>query len=100
VLAKGNIDIISQFIADLCLGNPLEIGEEFLQYIFDRLEVSLWCEPAKTGLAILSGEIFNEHVTRDGTVLLQALRGRDAFTRHKISWIWSAFWGGKRAEAP
>ena len=47
-----NIDIISQFIADLRLGDPLEAGEEFLQYVFDRLEVRLWCEPARTGLAV------------------------------------------------
>jgi hypothetical protein len=73
-----NIEIISQFIADLRLGDPLEAGEEFLQYVFDRLEVRLWCEPARTGLAVPSGEVFNEHVARDGAVLLQALRGRDA----------------------
>jgi hypothetical protein len=68
-----NIDIISQFIADLCLGDPLEAGEEFLQYVFDRLKVRLWCEPARTGLAVPSGEVFNEYVARDGAVLLQAL---------------------------
>jgi hypothetical protein len=75
-----NIDIISQFIADLRLGDPLEAGEEFLQYVFDRLEVRLWCEPARTGLAVPSSEVFNEHVARDRAVLLQALRGRNALT--------------------
>jgi hypothetical protein len=75
-----NINIISQFIADLCLGDPLEAGEEFLQYVFDRLEVRLWCEPARTRLAVLSSEVFNEHVARDRAVLLQTLRGRNALT--------------------
>jgi hypothetical protein len=95
-----NIDIISQFIANLYLGDPLEAGEEFLQYVFDRLEIRPWCEPARTGLTVPSGKVFNEHVARDGAVLLQALRGRDAFIRHETSWVRSAFCGGKRAEAP
>ena len=34
-----NVDITSQFIADPRLGDPLEAGEGFLQYIFDRLKV-------------------------------------------------------------
>ena len=80
-----NIDIISQSIAHLCLGDPLEADEEFLQYVFDQLEVRPWYEPARTGLALPSGEVFNEHVARDGAVLLQALRGRDVFTRHETS---------------
>jgi hypothetical protein len=75
-----NIEIISQFIADLRLGDPLEAGEEFLQYVFNRLEARLWYEPARTGLAVPSSEIFNEHVARDRAVLLQALRGRNVLT--------------------
>jgi hypothetical protein len=73
-----NIDIISQFIAGLRLGDPLEAGEEFLQYVFDRLEVRLWCEPARTELTVLSSEVFNEHVARNRTVLLQVFRDRNA----------------------
>jgi hypothetical protein len=65
-----NTDIISQFIADLRPGDPLESGEEFLQYVLDRLEVRPGCEPASTGLAVPSGEVFDKHVARGRAVLL------------------------------
>jgi hypothetical protein len=34
----------------------------------------------QNGLAVLSSEVFNERVTRDQAVLLQALRGRNVLT--------------------
>jgi len=38
-------------------------------YVFLHL---LGCEPAGTGTAIPSGEVFEEHISRDGAVLPQA----------------------------
>lgn len=32
-----------------------------------RIDVGLWCEPASTRLAVLSGEIFDEYVARGRT---------------------------------
>src|ERR1700733_4848429 len=60
------------------IDDPLEAGEEFLEYVFDRLEVRLWCKPARMRRAVPSSEVFNEHVIRDRAVLLQTLRGRNA----------------------
>jgi hypothetical protein len=52
------------------IDDPPEAGEEFLQYVFDRLEVRLWCKPARMRRAVPSSEVFNEHVIRDLAVLL------------------------------
>ena len=39
-------------------------------YVFDALDVRLWCKPPGTRLAVPSGELFEEHVARGRTVLL------------------------------
>jgi hypothetical protein len=54
-------------------GNPLKAAENFLQSVVDRVQVGLGCEPAGTGTAIPSGEVFKKYIARDGAVLPQVL---------------------------
>jgi hypothetical protein len=67
------INILSQSLANLRPGDPLEAGEKFLQCVGDRRKVGGFGQLASTGLAVPSGEVFQERVAGGRAVLLQAL---------------------------
>jgi len=58
------LDIISQCIANLCSGDPLEAAEKFLRDVSDGFNVGLLIEPAGPRLAIPSEEVFDEDIAR------------------------------------
>jgi hypothetical protein len=67
------INILSQSLANLRPGDPLEAGEKFLQCVGDRRKVGGFGQLASTGLAVPSGEVLDEHIARGPAVLPQAL---------------------------
>jgi len=54
------VDIFSEFITGHRPRDSLKAREKFLQYIFYALDVGHCCEPPGTGLAVPSGEFFDE----------------------------------------